>query len=472
VVDFRSDKKFGIKAVSIMPLLCLWFMAGCGMVATQKGFYTPITAELQQGNYQNAAQALEKARKKFGGKDRFVYFLDAGLAWHYAGQLDTSTARLHDAEEAADELFTKSISRAALSLVLNDNVLEYAGEDYEILYANLFKSLNFVNQNNHEAAFVEIRRANEKLNLLEDKYRKAADEFNSKAKEDKGHPRVEYKAEKVRFNNDAFARYLSMHMYAADGRWDDARIDREWLERAFAEQPHIYDFEMPLVTYLPSDRSKVILSVVGLAGLAPVKEALELRIRTDSELDLVQVLYIGPSGQETEYFHFPLAVDDDIYLDLAVPQFVDRPHQVAAIKVLADGIPMGSLHLIEKVGMVARETFNAKKSLIYLRMAIRTLTKGVAAYKKKEEVKDEGLGGWLKKAAIDAVYDISENADLRCSRLLPGEVYVGDFELAPGTYDLAVQFLDGSGRVIRTQTFPQYKVLEKGLNLVEAFALE
>jgi hypothetical protein len=211
---------------------------------------------------------------------------------------------------------------------------------------------------------------------------------------------------------------------------------------------------------------------VGLAGLAPVKEALELRLRTDSELDLVQVLYIGLDGQSTEYFHFPMPVDDDIYLDLAVPQFVDRPHQVTEIKVLADGIPIGSLHLIEKVGMVARETFNAKKSLIYLRTAIRTLTKGLAAYKKKEEVKDEGLGGWLKKAAIDAVYDISENADLRCSRLLPGEIYVGDFEITPGTYDLAVQFMDGAGRVIRTQTFPQYKVLERGPNLIEAFALE
>jgi hypothetical protein len=71
---------------------------------------------------------------KFADKDRFIYLLDSGLLYHYAEKLTRPTPVLARAELAADELYTKSISRAAASLLLNDNVLEYSGEDYEILY--------------------------------------------------------------------------------------------------------------------------------------------------------------------------------------------------------------------------------------------------------------------------------------------------------------------------------------------------
>ena len=54
-------------------------------MATRKGFYDPITAELRNDNFAAATVGLEAARNdgKFGEKDRFLYFLDAGLAYHY-----------------------------------------------------------------------------------------------------------------------------------------------------------------------------------------------------------------------------------------------------------------------------------------------------------------------------------------------------------------------------------------------------
>ncbi|MCX6836145.1 MAG: hypothetical protein NTW07_13655, partial [candidate division Zixibacteria bacterium] len=183
-----------------------------------------------------------------------------------------------------------------------------------------------------------------------------------------------------------------------------------------------------------------MLSVVALAGLSPVKQALELRIRTDKDLDLVQVMYTDPQLGETEYGHIPLDVSEDYYFDFAVPQLVDRPSQIARIEVYADGKYVGQLALLEDVGAVARETFEAKKSLIYLRSVARAIAKGLVAHKQKEKADTGGLGGWLKKAAIDVITDVTENADLRCARLLPGRIFVGDFVLAPGQYDLSVEF--------------------------------
>jgi len=467
LVDLSSK---GTKGAATGLLLCLFLSVGCGSVATKKAFYEPITADLSNDNFDAAVQRIEaaKADNKYKKKDRFLYLLDAGLAYHYASRFDTSNAKLTQAEDAADELFTKSISRASASLLLNDNVLEYAGEDYEILYTNLIKTLNYIAQDDFDGAFVEVKRANEKLNLLELKYADASQRFKQGSLDDTVRVDMDYQAKKVRFNNDAFARYLSMHMYSTEGKMDDARIDYDLLRSAFVEQPHIYDFEIPNIKHFSKD--KEILSVVALAGLAPVKEALNLRIRTDKDLDLVQVLYTDPWRKDSEYGHLPMPVSEDYYFKFSIPQIIPRSSQVSRIRVFADSELIGELQLLEDVAKVAQETFEAKKSLIYLRTVARAVAKGLAAHKAKKKADTGGLKGWLKKAAIDVGTDISENADLRCSHLLPGKIYVGDFEIEPGTYDLTIEFLDVNGDLISATDIHEYRVFKNALNLIEVFS--
>jgi hypothetical protein len=82
------------------------------------------------------------------------------------------------------------------------------------------------------------------------------------------------------------------------------------------------------------------------------------------------------------------------------------------------------------------------------------------------------FGKWLLKGLIDVASDLSENADLRCSQFLPGQIYVGDFEIAPGTYDLKIEFLDATGTILKQVEVHQYKVLQNNLNLVEAVGVE
>ncbi len=446
-------------------------VAGCGSMATRNKFYDPITAELHLSEYQSAAEKIEAARSdgKYGKKDRLIYYIDAGLAHHYAGNYDTSVVLLLAAHDAADELFTKSISRAATSILLNDNALEYAGEDYELLYLNLINALNFLALGRFDDAFVEIRRANHKLEMLDNKYAEAAAQMNRGSRDDTAAVALDFEPEKTRFNNDAFARWLSMHMYAAEGKIDDAEIDRIWLARAFQEQPHIYDFELPEVKY--RSKEAAVLSVVALTGESPRKEALSLRLRTDKDLNLVQILYTDSEGEESEYGHLPLPVSQDYYFKFAMPKIVTTPSLVSRIRVSVDGESIGDLHLIDDIGKIAEDTFRARKSIIYIRTIMRALFKGLATHKLKKKADTGGLGGWLKKAAIDVGTDLTENADLRSSRLLPGRIYIGDFEIEPGRHNITVDFFDPTGHIIKTETLYDFPVNASGFNLARAVSL-
>ncbi len=459
-----------LKLCLVYALAVVIAVAGCGSVSTQRKFYGPITAELRAGKPDSSVALIEKAREKnkYAEKDRLLYFIDAGMLNHYAGDYQASIEKLQLAEAAAEELFTKSISRAAVSLLLNDNFLEYSGEDYEILYTNLINALNYIEQDDFDGAFVEIRRANLKLDLLEQKYGDAAAELQRGLEEYSNRVDIAYAIDKVRFYSDAFARYLSMQIYAAEGKMDDARIDYDYLVAAFQTQPHIYDFPMPPVRY--SSEDKVILSVVGLAGLAPIKEPLRLRIRTDKDLDQVQILYDGPDQEDVEFAVLPVKVSADYYFKFAIPVLQRRPSSVGRIQVSAGGNVLGELSLIENVSSVAEETFAAKKSLIFIRSVARAVAKGLAGHKLKKKADTGGVGGWLKKAAIDVAADISEDADLRSSQFLPGMIYVGDFEIEPGQYDLTIEFYDHDGDFIEQTTIEGYQVLERGLNMIRAYS--
>ncbi|NIS16661.1 MAG: hypothetical protein GWO41_09920, partial [candidate division Zixibacteria bacterium] len=73
-----------MKRLLIIPwaFLISTVFISCSSISTQKGFYDPINADLLEGEYDSAVVKLEVAREKnkFAEKDRFLYYVDAGLA--------------------------------------------------------------------------------------------------------------------------------------------------------------------------------------------------------------------------------------------------------------------------------------------------------------------------------------------------------------------------------------------------------
>ena len=160
------------KKLSILILgLLVLMLAGCASM----DFRAVTEDSLMTGDYEGATKEVEKKQESnyYKGKNSLLYYLDYGFLCHYAGLYEESNKALDEAERLSDELYAKSISREIGSYIINDKVKEYAGEEFEQLYVHIFKCLNYIALNNTEDALVEVRKANERMELLEQKYRES-----------------------------------------------------------------------------------------------------------------------------------------------------------------------------------------------------------------------------------------------------------------------------------------------------------
>ncbi len=119
------------------------FIYGCASIRTNYEFYEPVLFEIRNGNYNSAAEKINEAElnSEYADKDRVLLHLDKGIIFHYQDDYKKSSNEFELAELAIEELYTKSISKGAFSMLLNDNALAYDGEVYENLYLNIFKAL-------------------------------------------------------------------------------------------------------------------------------------------------------------------------------------------------------------------------------------------------------------------------------------------------------------------------------------------
>jgi len=107
--------------------------------------------------------------------------------------------------------------------------------------------------------------------------------------------------------------------------------------------------------------------------------------------------------------------------------------------------------LLEDMSKVADAAFQVKKPIIYLKSIIRTIVKGVVTQKQKSDISKktgDSILGILANAAIDTAVGISENADLRCWRLMPGKCLVGEFVVKPGSHKIEIHYLDSANRIV------------------------
>jgi hypothetical protein len=208
--------------------------------------YKEADSLAQGGEYRKSLELIEKDKNKlYRDKDAVLYYLDAGMLNHYTADFRQSTALLQEGERAIEAAYTKSITMEIGTYLLNDTAQEYAGEDYEDIYINTFNALNYYHEDDLEDAMVEIRRMNNKLGFLASKYGILVDNMQKKALAENAEIPPDPAAEKTTFTNSALARYLGMLFYRGNGNLDDARIDRDQIRLAFANNPSVYSYPPP-----------------------------------------------------------------------------------------------------------------------------------------------------------------------------------------------------------------------------------
>ncbi len=451
--------------ISICVTAALLFTAGCASMKTQTKQYKGTDVMLANRDIPGIIRQLDmKKERTYPAKDRVLYYLDMGMLHHYKGDYQKSNELLEQAEFAMEELYTKSVSKAAVSMLLNDNALDYSGEDYEDVYTNVFKALNYLHLNDFDAAFVEIRRINLKLDLLEDKHQKMAKELNT-SKDKKS----EFKAGTNKFHNSALGRWLSMSIYQVEGKRDDARIDYLKLGEAFETQPSIYNFSPPNLADPLQQVDSPVLHVVGLIGKSPYKKAKELHIKTFK--DRIVVVAVDKSVDAVN-IHWP-GINADYYFKFSLPYIVNDDSQIGKIKVVIDGISH-DLGRMEDVGNVAVQTFKVKEPIIFLKSVTRSVLKGIAAEAAKEKMKEKnpGLTGSLMGLATDVGVYASENADLRISRFFPNLVLIADIPVSEGEHNVAVEYYHKNGNLLYRDDKGVINIKRNGLNLVESWHLQ
>lgn len=458
----------------IILLTISFLFISCASMQTQKQQYQGIKEKIINNDYAAAISQIKAAKEKFyKEKDRVVYYLDLGMLYHYNKQYQKSNEMLTKAEEAIDYLFTKSVSKAATSLLLNDNALAYSGEDYEDIYLNIFKALNYLEMNEFDAAFVEIRKINNKLTKLSTKYTKLAHQF-SKAEKAK----TDFEAGENEFHNSALGRYLSLLMYRTENQWDDVRIDYNKIKEAWNLQKHIYDFSKPDLKKAIQKTDKARLNLISFIGRSPSKRSKTLYIHTEKDLLIIAATKENPREkrnlEELDVINWK-GIEKGYHFKFQLPFIYLNGSKAKKIKVYVDGKFTQELDLIESLEKVAVETFKVKKPLIYLKTISRSVIKGLVSENAKSKMENQinnPLLGFAARLATDAAVDATENADLRISRFFPAKCYIGEIYLQPGTYNLKIEYIGKNGSVINTEFKNNVEVNNNKLNLLETFYLQ
>lgn len=379
------------------------------------------------GDFQGTAELVNSYQLNgvYEGKDAVLVNLELGSANHFAGNYRESNQHFQNAEYEIEDLYTKSITRAIQSFLVNDNVLSYDGEDYEDVYLNAFKTLNYMHMGDLESALVESRRISYKLSQLNVKYN---DIVEALAKADTSKiEQGKWKTGETNIQNSAMGHYLSTILYTKTGKIDDARISYNNLIKAYEDQPTGGRDNTPtpreLTKLMNPDAYNVLVKV--FTGRSPSKSQNDTRL----------------------YFE-----EIDTYLKFSLPELDLYQSTVSKIQVSVNGENPTQLHTVEHLDLVAREVYKVKEPIIYARTIVRASLKAIAANAASKEIEEENeaLGkafNFLGKLAQEA----TEKADLRSWQTMPGKSHALVLNLPEGNHTISIEYLNSLGTVIHTE---------------------
>lgn len=464
-------------------------LAGCastpkdanGEKLSKKDINGRYLAALDSGKYKDGLSVLSKSKiKNQKIKDDF----EKAMLLHYMKNYKDSYEILNVTDREMDDSITKSISQGIGAAIVNDNVKDYEATPYEYIYINIFNCLNYYNLGNIEEAAVEIRRMNEKQRVSLVKYGElaiSAEDFNS----DKGVKdaysafnisRSEITSHEPRkpteddiFKDSALARYMSLLFYMMENDKGNAELDARTLA--------VLNSSFDAKSELEIARGKGRLDVIAFTDL--IGRRREERI------------VIGPFPN----IMFPvrgILVDiPEFDIEFTYPKFdfVEKS-PITAIKITVNG-ETKFLPLLEDFNYAVQKDVNSKAHKAYGRSVTRSLTKklaavstgaaSIAAAQIAADNSDSVIAATIARAsalaaivalpaAIEAI-DKGENADIRQVWALPAKAYAGGFELAPGEYNVKVEYFAGDS-LLETQNFEKVKVRAGKPSIVESLKLK
>lgn len=471
-LDLDVKKLWHVKALWICCAVV--FFLGCANKSQVR--YEKISKSAAAQDFKRAIAEVRKNPGLYGSQSKLLYHLDLGILYHYAGLYDSSVAVLAKAIQIHDDLFTRSISNEALSLVTNDNMRPYRGKPHEIVLLHLFQAFNYLAKNQIDAALVEARQTQLYVQELR---RKAGDDPSAYA-------------------DDGLFRAITALAYEAAGQRDDALIslyhsikayqDRKltpppslarYAARAFAENDRKNDLDVLRLqaaeapkAYEPvfySDDAEVIL--VGHGGKAPMLDQ-HVFWGTWVRDGVLVVHWKGPNGTVTETLPAPGIPDREyqkaakgkrtrsgttFHIKFAMPAFKQPKSTAGRFTLHVDGHGHTVSETYGDIDEMLRLYLDESRTTILTRTVIRVVLRTIAAETTKSNLRtDNPLLNLALNVGTDVLADQLEQADTRTWFLLPQRVEIARMALKPGDYRISAAALDKGSRPLHHKEFGNF----------------
>lgn len=449
-------KRF-VKNPYVIPVLCFFYLTSCATNAQ----FGPIQKKAQDGDFTQALELLTNEDEKFYSKrNQVLKFLDYGLLYHYDRDYNNSNLNLSKAESLIQTYYATSVTQSIASFLTNDLVQDYAGENFEDIYTNLFMALNYIQLNQYEDAFVEIRRFDNKLKVLSQKYQTEIENIKKQAYANEKIPNdeiPEIQSPSLQFHNSAFARYLSMLLYRSINQFDSAYIDQKYIKSAFLTQPNLYPFMLPesVKNALTIEKNRARFDIIAFSGQSPYKREEVIRI--------------------------PI-FNNNAWIKIALPVMEKTPDKTWAISVTAvnqNGEKWtNNGELLENIENIMFDTFQQKQAVIYLKNVLRAIAKTASSIivaetlDNAENIENNQLIANIFRLVSTVYVEASEQADTRMARFFPAKVWVSYIDLPPDIYTITVSYYNQRGTIIQSITQENVLIKKDALNLREAVWLQ
>jgi uncharacterized protein len=433
---------------------CILALNGC---ATYSNSFTTVEHQLEKQQYDDALKTIDKQSKD--KKDHVLYLLNKGMVLRMKRDFVASNESLEAAKHEMENLYAASVSQNALSFVINDATVSYAGDDYEQVLVHLYMALNYLELGQPYEARVEAQQIDIKLREIEEKIPDS------------------------KFTEDALSEYLSGLIYDELGEWSDAMISYRKAYEAYKK--YQANFSMPMPPMLKFDLVR-LAQRQGLTdelaryqkefGITPAKRN---TADSDPEGELVFVLNSGlapikrervirawappPSTivnarRRSEYMDSTQPTPP-VTVNIALPYYESRPNRVSGARISVSG-RQADTQMMENIDAIARASLNARMPAITARAIARAVAKGAIqesvdrAGQNRDDATVQLIGSLLVRVAAI----VTERADTRSWLTLPANVQMARLPLPPGTYDVTVELLGNNGQLIGTNVFPQVTI--------------
>lgn len=454
-------------AAALVLLLTVMAAGGCSTYADRNA---RLRDDVAGGDFDAALAVIDEAAR---GQDRLLNLLERGLVLHYADRWEESNAVFEAAEALSDDLYTRSVSQAVVSLLTNDGAVDYRAAPFEMALVPYFRALNYTALGDREAALVEARKAELRLRDLAEVERALAasgeDEAPSVSLDD--HALMHWFRGMLHEwggePNDAFLAYRRAALAFRDTGADlglrtppelGADLARTARALGFGDELAEVRRACPDLTVPeapdPAGLGRVVFFLE--LGWAPHREsvAADVPIFKSDDHDDVDV-WAGDLGYR--YRHgWRRDVEIAYWLRFALPELVDDAPRVAGARISA-GLPGSHARtlLADDVAARSRLHFQAAQGGVLVRTIARALAKWLA----KEKAEDHGaLAGLL----VNLIGAATEQADTRNWLTLPHGIAVARLDLPPGVHELRVELVDAADRVLEVRAVPDVHVRAGG----------